>query len=227
MNKTIQIKEIDKTETYRYLAYGCTLPDSRVSALIEESEPALITALKPNYIYRTFDIENITENEVTLKSCTMKLQGKDIASHLKDCQKAVLLCATVGADVDKLIRISQIEDMAKAVVIDTMASVAIEMTCNEIEKIIKTEYKDFFMTWRYSAGYGDFPIETQKAFTEILNSYRSIGVCTTDSYLLTPKKSVTAVIGLSISEIAREKKGCISCNLKDSCTFRKRGMHCE
>lgn len=46
------------------------------------------------------------------------------------------MCATVGSEVDKLIRISQISDMARAVVMDSLASVAVEQVCNAFDKII-------------------------------------------------------------------------------------------
>lgn len=45
-----------------------------------------------------------------------------------------MMCATIGSEIDKLIRISQISDMARAVVLDSFASVAVEQVCQRLTK---------------------------------------------------------------------------------------------
>ena len=45
--------------------------------------------------------------------------------------------------------------------------------------------------------------------------------------MMTPTKSVTAVIGLTTGEVSSKKKGCMSCNLKGTCRFREAGGHCN
>ena len=82
-------------------------------------------------------------------------------------------------------------------------------------------------TWRYSPGYGDYPIECQGAFLSALNAGRLIGLTVTESNILLPRKSVTAVIGISEKEIeSSEKRGCDSCKLRETCKFRKEGKGC-
>ena len=49
---------------------------------------------------------------------------------------------------------------------------------------------------RYSPGYGDFPIETQKLFTVLLNTPKNIGAVLTEGMMLYPTKTVTAIIGI-------------------------------
>jgi cobalamin-dependent methionine synthase I len=48
---------------------------------------------------------------------------------------------------------------------------------------------------RYSAGYGDLPLETQKTMYLLLKLDR-IGVQITESCILVPEKSVTAITGI-------------------------------
>ncbi len=223
----ITLNNIDKENTLKYLAYGNHAPDDNILVLMNECEPLILDAVKPKYTYRTFDIESIKDELVKLKSCRLTLTGKDIVSHLHGCEKAVLLCVTVGADVDKLVRNVQITDMAKAVIIDTMGSVAVEQVCDEIEKILHNEYSEYNMTWRFSAGYGDLPLEIQKDFIDVLDTQKKVGVTLLDSLLMTPSKSVTAIIGLSKNEINKTKRGCAACSLEDTCAYRKRGTRCE
>ena len=154
------------------------------------------------------------------------MQGKDIENHLSGCCKAIVMCATLGAEIDKLIRISQIADMAKAVVIDSFASVAIEQVCSKADELIAEKYPDCYMTFRFSPGYGDYPIGLQQKILTLLDAPRKIGLTTNESCLLIPSKSVTAVMGLSDSPIERRKRGCAVCNMRDKCKYRRNGEHC-
>ena len=49
---------------------------------------------------------------------------------------------------------------------------------------------------RFSPGYGDLPLSTQKDFIRILNTERLAGVTINENYLMNPRKTVTAVCGL-------------------------------
>ena len=51
------------------------------------------------------------------------------------------------------------------------------------------------MTRRFSPGYGDLPLSVQPAFAQELD-LESLGVAVTDSYLLVPQKSITALVGV-------------------------------
>ncbi|HAS78352.1 MAG TPA: methionine synthase, partial [Ruminococcus sp.] len=63
-------------------------------------------------------------------------------------------------------------------------------------------------------------------FVEVLDAPKRIGLCVTDTDMLTPKKSVTAVIGVSQKPLAPRRKGCQICSMREKCQFRKKGGHC-
>ena len=67
---------------------------------------------------------------------------------------------------------------------------------------------------------------SQKNFLDVLNASKRIGVMATTGSILTPRKSITCIIGLSKEPVQQDKRGCNTCNLKGKCTFRKRGEHC-
>lgn len=212
----IKLGTINREETLRYLGNSKAVMNSEMDELLNACEKELIKTANPKYLYKTIDI----------KSSNL-LAGDSIKTHLKDCVKAILMCATLGVETDKLIRTAQITDMAKAVVLDAMASAAVEQVCGEVEKLIAKDNPDSFMTWRFSPGYGDYPLSLQGEFLRLLDAPRKIGLCTNENSILTPTKSVTAVIGLSDTPIENKRKGCISCNLNKSCKFRKAGTRCE
>lgn len=125
-----------------------------------------------------------------------------------------------------LIRRLETEDMTKAVMTDFLASAAVEQVCDHVDELVKNELGMFNQTWRFSPGYGDLPIEIQRDFLAVLDAQKRIGLNATENNILTPRKSVTAVIGLSENEISKGRRGCASCNMRDVCQYRKRGEHC-
>ena len=143
-----------------------------------------------------------------------------------DCFGIILMCATLSGKIDALIRKTQLEDMTRAVIVNALASVAIEQLCDKAEVEIYENLDKCYKTWRYSPGYGDFPIELQKDILTVLDAPRKIGLCTGCSMTLTPIKSVTAVTGLSHKPVSPRKRGCLSCNLRNTCQYRKVGNHC-
>ena len=212
----IELRSIDRDETLRFLGNSKVKMNSETDRLLNICEKELLSAARPKFLYNTIDI-----NEAGI------IQGESIKAHLKNCNKAVLLCATLGSETDRLIRTAQVTDMAKAVVLDAMASSAVEKVCDEVESLIREEHPDEFLTWRFSPGYGDYPISLQGEFLRILDAPRRIGLCTNENSILTPTKSVTAVIGVSKTPIESKRKGCASCSLKSTCKFRKAGTRCE
>ena len=117
--------------------------------------------------------------------------------------------------------------MTSALILDSMASTAIEQVCDTAEKEIREKIsKDNFMTWRFSPGYGDLPITIQREFVRVTDAEKRIGLTVNEGGILLPRKSVTAIIGLSKEPIPKQRRGCAYCNMNKTCQFRKGGTHC-
>lgn len=211
----ITLEKLNRSEAIRYLGGAGIQMNDQMEVLMDECEKMVLEKAAPKFLYIELDLP-----------CDTIMGGRDIANHLDGCEKAILMCATLGAEIDKLIRINQISDMAKAVVLDSFASVAVEQVCNRVDEIIAEKYAGYNMTFRFSPGYGDYPISLQQDFLRMLDAPRKIGLTTNDNYLLMPTKSVTAVMGLSKNPIERKKRGCAICNMRGKCRFRKNGEHC-
>ncbi len=155
--------------------------------------------------------------------------GNDIREILSPCREAVLLAVTLGAEIERLIMQREVADIGDAFILDACASVAAENVCDRFEEDLRAELaaERLFLTSRFSPGYGDCPIELQKAVCEALNTSRRIGLSVTERSLLAPRKSVTAVLGIADTPQTLRKKGCEACNLFLHCTYRKRGVVCE
>lgn len=209
------LEKLNRSEAIRYLGGAGIQMNDQMEVLMDECEKMVLEKAAPKFLYIELDLP-----------CNTIMGGRDIANHLDGCEKAILMCATLGAEIDKLIRISQISDMAKAVVLDSFASVAVEQVCNKVDEIIAEKYDGYYMTFRFSPGYGDYPISLQQDFLRMLDAPRKIGLTTNENFLLMPTKSVTAVMGLSKNPIERKKRGCAICNMRGECRFRKNGEHC-
>ena len=123
--------------------------------------------------------------------------------------------------MDRLIRTYEAREMEKAVITDCMASSAVEQLCNDAEAEIEAQLGNaVHYTWRFSPGYGDFPLAVQRQFLDLLDAPRKIGVTVTDRLILIPRKSVTAVIGISEKEIPQKRRGCSCCNMRKTCPYK-------
>lgn len=219
------LNKINRSEALRYLGYKGNSPDDATLATIEECESALIAAAVPKYLYRKFDI-TFSDNGILIGDTGVTLTGESITAHLEGCQSVVLMCATTSSGVDRLIRKYQALDMTKAVITDALASAAIEQVCDIAEEEINKTFPLEFKTWRFSPGYGDLSIDLQSDFLRLLDSHRKIGLSLSESSMLIPTKSVTALIGLSDKPLPKRKRGCAGCNLRANCKFRKTGERC-
>lgn len=219
----MELEKINRAEAFRYMGYkGGAIP-ANVEALADECEQSLLNKITPKFVWRIFNIEKTSEG-VEIKNTALVFKGKNISAHLRGCEKCILLAATLGAGADSVIRAYEAAAMEKAVISDSLASTAIEQVCNAAEKEIQSQLDGYNFTWRYSPGYGDFPLDIQDGFLRVLDAGKRIGLSVSENLILTPRKSVTAVMGVSKHEIAKGRRGC--CNLKGQCEYRKRGSHC-
>ena len=110
----------------------------------------------------------------------------------------------------------------------TLASALAEQMADAAEGQLRqwAAEQRLFLTGRFSPGYGDWPISLQPLLAETLDTARQIGLYVTDTYLMTPRKSVTALLGVSDHPVRGQLAGCGHCVLRARCNYRKRGITC-
>lgn len=212
--------DIRTKEAVRYLGYGKNAVDDKTLQEIQDSFRELERLADKKSIYRIFELSLKDENE--LKIGNVEIYSRNLRTNLKDCKQVVLFAATLGAEVDRLIRKMQVVDMAKAVVMQACAATLLEEYCDELQQKIAEHMQEQgkYIRPRFSPGYGDFSIQHQKAVLAMLEASKRIGVTMTDSYMLTPTKSVTAVIGIGDAEMNCNLNSCEECD-KTDCTYRR------
>ena len=134
----------------------------------------------------------------------------------------VIFGATVGLEADRLIKRYSRLDTARAVMLQAIGAERIEALCDafcaDIEENVAE--RGLFTRPRFSPGYGDLPLEIQRDFVRVLDCRRKIGVTLNESLLMSPSKSVTAIIGLSDKPCGVTSGDCGYCGKRD-CAYRK------
>ena len=221
----MELNPISKAEAARYMGVK-GVPDSAVSALLDEAEKVVRSRVRPKYVYLETSAE-LTDAGVILGAVSEPLTGEAIKRHMEGCTRAVLLAATLSQEADKLIRQAAVDNMAYSLALDCICSAAIEQVCDRAEEEIFAAHPVPYRTWRFSPGYGDLPITLQRPLLLSLNAQRRIGLTVTDSSLLIPSKSVTAIIGISGAPVKRGGRGCAVCNMRENCAYRSAGTKCS
>ena len=147
-----------------------------------------------------------------------KTTSKHLAKHLKNCDQAIVFCATIGLDIDRLIAKYGVVSPAKALTFQAIGAERIESLCELFYEEMRAKYNN--LKPRFSPGYGDLDLAFQSDIFSALDCAKKVGVTLTDTLLMSPSKSVTAIMGISNQVCAREKAGCKGCDDKD-CEFRR------
>jgi hypothetical protein len=214
----------DIDEALRYLGAGAGAPE-QLRQTVQTVADHLSAQIQPRTTFQVFDLE-ARDGGYALSGTAVVLTGKSAKTMLSQCQQAVLLACTLGAQFDALLRTQQVRDMAQAVILDACGSALVEQGCNAAEEELKGRFPNLFLTDRFSPGYGDLPLNLQPSICAALDTARRIGLHVTDSLLLNPGKSVTAVIGLSDRPQMARIRGCAFCAMRERCTLRKGGKTC-
>ncbi|UDQ97016.1 hypothetical protein AAEX28_08170 [Lentisphaerota bacterium WC36G] len=128
-----------------------------------------------------------------------ELQSKKLAKLLINSSSAAFFSATVGSKViserDLLIKNNK---SSAALIYDAVGSEVVDEAMNFIQKIIaqnisRTSQK--LTKMRFSAGYGDLDLSSQGFFYDLLNLAK-FEIKLSDSFIMTPEKTVTALIGI-------------------------------
>lgn len=116
--------------------------------------------------------------------------------QLANCDAFWLFSATTGAEIDRRIARLSLTAPARAAVLDAAAGAFVEALCDALTDELQKQTPNGVFARRFSPGYGAFPLTAQKTVFELLELSR-IGAGLNDSLLLSPAKTVTAVIGVT------------------------------
>lgn len=209
-----RLTEIRREEALRYMGITAA-PSAEMARDLDRCAETVAAAARPKAVWRLFE----TEEDGTLKGTNFRPEGEDVR-RLTGGGPVILMAATLGAEVERLILRTEGTSMSDALMMDALASAAIENVCDNLCCDLAREMAPRRLTPRFSPGYGDFPLEQQKNMCDVLNVGRLLGITLTPGGLMIPQKSVTALIGLTETD-GEKTGGCAACAMRDRCLYRR------
>ena len=216
-----QILKIDAAETRRYAGLR-KAQNFDEKNILDACEEALLL-LNVRGIYKIYDYD--CEKHIVESAPPFEIVGNSIIKHLAGCEKVACIAVTVGENIEnEVTKKFEAGNYVSSVLLDAAATAAVEQAADEMEKAINrvVAKESLKMRWRFSPGYGDWKLDNQKNFFYVTGA-PEIGMNLTESLMLMPRKSVTAIIGLekivSDKSNVKIKKSCANCS-KVNCHSR-------
>ncbi len=192
--------EIPRREVCRYMGYkNGQKPDAEAEKIIEACIRELERTAAPSAVYRIDPLiwEADGDDHMTISGIDVK--SSYLAGNLRGCKETVLVAATLSASVDVLLRRYSKLEITKALALQAASAALIESYLDAIEEEIlgKLKERGLSLRPRFSPGFGDFGTSYQAAVLDALQAGKLLGICqASDSEMMIPSKSVTAVIGI-------------------------------
>lgn len=184
----IPLTTIDEAEVVRYA--GSTKLAPAATALAAACRDTLLLArARASWQLYSYDQQRI--NELTL--C-----GQSITAHLADCTEVAVLAVTIGPALEAAVsKAFAAGEYSAGLLLDAAGTTAVEAAADAANAYIAAEAsrRGLEAVNRFSPGYGDWPLAQQPAVLKLADG-EAVGIEVTESCMLLPRKSVTAVIGL-------------------------------
>lgn len=183
--RTYPAPPVDTGEIMRYA--GTRGEDPQVNALLAEC----LAEAEPRLTYQVCFLElPVSVQEDVCDLGTLSLRSRDLAAYLSGSRSAVVFAATVGVELDRLLlRCSRLSP-ARALLLQAIGAERIEALCNAFCDDVAGRRT------RFSPGYGDLALTAQRELFRLLRPEKHIGVTLNESLLMSPSKSVTAIVSL-------------------------------
>ncbi len=185
---------VNKREIMRYMA--SLGGGDEILELIDECLPEVREMLQYKVCYAVLTAE--IDGDIISLPCG-QVESKNLAKNLGGCDKTIVFAATIGVGIDRLISKYSRLSPTKALCFQAIGAERVEALCDEFCEKMKAEFKKSVESLkpRFSPGYGDLPLETQKMIFSLLDCPKRIGVALGDTLLMSPSKSVTAFVGIT------------------------------
>ncbi|SEH37500.1 MULTISPECIES: vitamin B12 dependent-methionine synthase activation domain-containing protein [Atopobiaceae] len=233
MLESYEIDLVDRTEVLRYLGYRGQDVTPELDARLDEEIDHCIRTSRPQASLRVFDVESRSQREdgthvVHLAGSPLELAGESMREHLDSAVKVGAFAVTIGMGVERELRRLSLTNHLDQLLFDAAATALVERAADAAEASLIARAHEFglFTNYRFSPGYGDLPMETQPPLLRELGGER-LGITLSPTLLMTPTKSVTAVVGMFEQRQSSTRASCAHCPCHDFCKIRPTGRTCR
>ena len=179
----------------RYMRVPPAVQDEELTRTVSEAFSKLTACVEPRCVWGRFPILRY-DGGFELEGAY--IYSNDIARLTAKSDECILLAATLGHEVDRQITLAQQKNMLDGVALDACASVMVDAYIDDLvmNEVVPRLQEGEKLTHRFSPGYGDLNMSVIEDILAILNAYKRIGLSVTKSLMMSPLKSVTAIIGV-------------------------------
>jgi len=127
-----------------------------------------------------------------------RIQSKKVFQWMEGCNAMYLAAVTIGRQLDQMVaQLSESGEMTKAFLLNAYGAEAAEALMESLDAHLKREATQhrWTTTKRFSPGYGDWDLTSQRELITTLQAER-IGITLTGQCLMIPEKSVSAIMGI-------------------------------
>ena len=215
----IKMPPIPVREALHYMGWRGTQVEPELLEQIQTLIDLAERGLRPHAAIRRFPMDE----EGRLEGTALTPQGQDVCRMLSGCHEAVLLAVPLGAGSERMLLKAQAKSSTEAVLLDAVLSAAIEAVCDAQEAALRGELaaRGMYLTDRFSPGYGDMPLAQTREICAVLSADKTIGLTVSQSGIMIPRKSVTAIMGISREPVSRRPSGCAACSMRGRCALSK------
>ncbi len=224
--------KVVRDEMLRYLGYAGQDIGSDLAARIDEAIALCERVSMPRFSWRAFPLRGGCDAEgnpvLRLEGSTLTLPGEDILEHLKGAVECVVMACTLGLSNEREARRLSATDPTMAALFSAAGSSLVEAVADACSADVLSNSlgRGFTAGSRFSPGYGDLPLAVQPAIVRVLKADSRLGMTPTESGLVVPAKSVTALIGLFDAPHDEACLTCDACAARGNCVMRKAGTPC-
>ena len=181
---------VSEKEILRYARVGRA--DTETLNLLNSALTEASAVLTYGVCYAEFDI---SVNDGICDFGFFEIKSENLSKNLIGCRRAIVFAATVGIGLDRLIAKYSRISPSRAFMLNAIGAERIEALCDTFCKDTESHLAAKLRP-RFSPGYGDLPLCVQKDVLTILDASRKIGISLNESMLMSPSKSVTAIVGI-------------------------------
>jgi len=199
---------------------------------LEEEHPAVIfirdileelnfdTGIRGSYVVKEIKNLDVKAGKIHIENQELNI-GRQICGYIKESTHAACFLCTAGEDFTRMTNaLNEQGDIMEAYILDAIGSLTVENAMDKIQEILRQSLlsEQLKISNRYSPGYCNWSLSDQKNLFELIGE-NSTGITLSDSCLMTPRKSISGIIGIG-KHLKHHEYGCKICS-NTTCIYRR------
>lgn len=172
------------------------MPEKNVAQFIKTAIDSAYTLIDGAGAYRTFKVVHKNGDAGIEESPTL-FDSPRVKKLLHNCAYVTLQVSTIGPKLEDKVEEIKNSDASAAFYLEMVGGWMADYIAEKVDSLIEPEIlkNGYARTMRYSPGYGDWELKAQAEVLRLLEGSK-LGIrLFEDSYIMIPRKSVTAAIG--------------------------------